>query len=61
VQATAGKGERPAGRVAVPASRSRSRPERRRIDGHAVLDRFSVADARVYGELIYEYRFRTAA
>jgi bacterioferritin (cytochrome b1) len=34
---------------------------RRRIDVHAVLDRFSVADARVYGELIYEYRFRTAA
>jgi hypothetical protein len=35
--------------------------ERRRIDVHAVLDRFSVADARVYDELIYEYRFRAAA
>jgi rubrerythrin len=35
--------------------------ERRRIDVHAVLDRFSVADARVYGELIHEYRFRAAA
>jgi hypothetical protein len=35
--------------------------ERRRINVREVLDRFSVADARVYGELIYEYRFRAAA
>lgn len=35
--------------------------ERRRVNVRAVLDRYSVADARVYGELVYEYRFRTAA
>lgn len=35
--------------------------ERRGIDVRAVLDRFTVADARVYGQLLYEYRFRAAA
>lgn len=34
---------------------------RRGIDVRAVLDRFAVADARVYGQLLYEYRFRAAA
>jgi bacterioferritin (cytochrome b1) len=35
--------------------------ERRRVDLRAVLDRFAIVDARVYGELLYEYRFRLAA
>lgn len=35
--------------------------ERRRVDVRAVMDNYSIADARVYGELLYEYRFRVAA
>lgn len=34
---------------------------RRRVDVRAVMDRFSIADAHVYGELVHEYRFRIAA
>lgn len=35
--------------------------ERRRVNVRDILDRFSLADARVYGELLHEYRFRAAA
>lgn len=35
--------------------------ERRRVNVRDILNRFSLADARVYGELLYEYRFRIAA
>lgn len=35
--------------------------ERRRINVQDMLSRFSLADARVYGELLSEYRFRVAA
>ncbi|HEX6132770.1 MAG TPA: ferritin-like domain-containing protein [Longimicrobiales bacterium] len=35
--------------------------ERRRVDLRSVMDQFAVADARVYGELLYEYGFRIAA
>ena len=35
--------------------------ERRRINVREILERFAIADSRVYGELLYEYRFRMAA
>lgn len=35
--------------------------ERRKINVREILERFAIADARVYGELLYEYRFRMAA
>lgn len=35
--------------------------ERRKVDLRETLERFAIADARVYGELLYEYRFRMAA
>jgi bacterioferritin (cytochrome b1) len=35
--------------------------DRRTVDVRAVLDHFTVADARVYDELLYEYQFRVAA
>jgi bacterioferritin (cytochrome b1) len=35
--------------------------ERRRVNVHDLLNRFSLADAQVYGELLQEYGFRMAA
>jgi bacterioferritin (cytochrome b1) len=35
--------------------------ERRHINVRDILDRFSIAEARVYGEVLFEYRFRAAA
>lgn len=35
--------------------------ERRKINVREVLERYAVADSRVYGELLFEYRFRLAA
>ena len=34
---------------------------RRRVNVNDLLSRFALADARVYGELLYEYRFHTVA